>query len=124
MHNQSKKTELKQRASTVKKALIEAGTQGMQIPELLALVQVHEPNLNRDTLAIWVADHERQAQAVRKGRTRNGYIWYHRGAHPKAPIPTPLAHSTPAQGRVITLNEGHCMCTHIGVGTTCHAMPH
>ena len=108
MNNHPKKTELKRRAATVKRALIQAGKEGMQIPELLALVRVNEPNLKRDTLAIWVAGHERQAQAVRKGRTRDGYIWYHRGVHSKAPTPTPLVRSTPAQlapryNRVITI---------------------
>ena len=108
MTYQPKKTELKRRASTVRQALIEAGTQGMQIPGLLALVRVNEPDLNRDTLAVWVAAHQRQAQAVREGRNWNGYFWYHRGAPPKAPTPTPLVRSTPAQlapryNRVITI---------------------
>lgn len=97
MNNQPKKTELKRRAATVKRALIEAGKEGMQMPELLALARVQEPNLKRDTLAIWVAGHERQAQAVRMGRTKDGHIWYHRGVHPKAPTPTPLVRSTSAQ---------------------------
>ena len=99
---QPKKNELKRRAATVKKALIEAGTQGMQIPALLALVNVDEPSLTRNTMAIWVAEHQRQVQAVREGRNGDGYIWYHRGTHPKTPTPTPLVRSTPAQGRVIT----------------------
>ena len=108
MINQPKKTELKRRAGTVKKALIEAGTQGMQIPGLLALVRVNEPDLNRDTLAVWIAAHQRQAQAVREVRNGDGYICYHRGANPKAPTPTPLIRSTPAQlapryNRVITI---------------------
>ena len=108
MTYQPKKTELKRRASTVRQALIEAGTQGMQIPGLLALVRVNEPDLNRDTLAVWIAAHQRQAQAVREGRNGDGYFWYHRGANPKAPTPTPLVRSTPAQlapryNRVITI---------------------
>ena len=104
MINQSKKIELKRRASTVKKALIEAGTQGMQIPALLALVNVDEPSLTRNTMAIWVAEHQRQIQAVREGRNGEGYFWYHRGTHPKASTPTPLVRSTPTQlARVITI---------------------
>jgi hypothetical protein len=108
MINQPKKTELKRRASTVRRALIEAGAQGMQIPGLLSLVQVSEPNLNRDALAVWVATHQRQTHAIREGRNGDGYIWYHRGAHPKVPTPTPLVRSTPAQlapryNRVITI---------------------
>jgi hypothetical protein len=97
MNNQPKKIELRRRTSTVKKALIEAGAEGMQMPELLALVSVDEPNLTRNTLAVWIAEHQRQAQAVRDGRNAEGYIWYHRGAHPSASTPTPLVRSTPTQ---------------------------
>jgi hypothetical protein len=103
MH-QPKKLQLKHRASTIKRALIDAGTQGMQVGELLA--SVDEPGLTRDTLAVWVADHQGRIQAVRGGRTSpGGYVWHHRAAFSKAPAPT--VRSTPAQraprGRVITI---------------------
>ena len=108
MNRQPTKIELKQRAATVKRALIEAGTQGVQVHELLAALNVNEPNLNRDTLAVWVAAQTRRLQAARgKRKHPGGYTWYHRGANPKAPTPTPLVRSTPAQlapryNRVIT----------------------
>ena len=106
MTYQPKKSQLKQRTSTIKRALIEAGTEGMLVHELLALVAADEPNLTRGTLAVWVADHQGRIQAVRGGRTSpGGYFWYHRGALPKAPAPT--VRTTPTQqaprGRVITL---------------------
>jgi hypothetical protein len=105
MNNQPTKIKLKRRTSTVKKTLIEAGAEGMQMPELLALVRVNEPNLSRDTLAVWVANHQPQAQAVREGRNGEGYIWYHRGTLPKAPTPTPL--TRPWRDRVqVPLIEG------------------
>jgi hypothetical protein len=103
MNRQPTKTQLKQRAATVKRALIEAGKEGMQVHEILALVQVNEPDLNRDTLAVWVTSQTRRIQAVRGSRTGKGYNWLHRGTNPKAPTPTPLVRSTPAQGRVITI---------------------
>ena len=106
MTYQPKKSQLKQRTSTIKRALIEAGTEGMLVGELLALVAADEPNLTRGTLAVWVADHQGRIQAVRGGRTSpGGYVWYHRTAFSKAPAPT--VRTTPTQqaprGRVITL---------------------
>ena len=108
MTYQPKKSQLKQRTSTIKRALIEAGTEGMLVGELLALVAADEPHLTRGTLAVWVADHQGRIQAVRGGRTSpGGYVWYHRTAFSKAPAPAPTVRSTPTQraprGRVITL---------------------
>ena len=109
MTYQPKKFQLKQRTSMIKRALIEAGTEGMLVHELLALVAADEPNLTRGTLAVWVADHPGRIQAMRGGRTSpGGYFWYHRGALPKAPAPAPSVRTTPTQqaprsNRVITL---------------------
>ena len=106
MTYQPKKFQLKQRTSMIKRALIEAGTEGMLVGELLALAAADEPHLTRGTLAVWVADHQGRIQAVRGGRTSpGGYVWYHRTAFSKAPAPT--VRTTPTQqaprGRVITL---------------------
>ena len=106
MTYQPKKFQLKQRTSMIKRALIEAGTEGMLVHELLVLVAADEPHLTRGTLAVWVADHQGRIQAVRGGRTSpGGYVWYHRTAFSKAPAPT--VRTTPTQqaprGRVITL---------------------
>ena len=107
MTYQPKKLQLKLRTYTIKRALIEADTQGMQVSELLA--GVDEPDLTRDTLAVWIADHQGRIQAVRGGRTLpGGYFWYHRGVLPKAPAPAPTVRSAPSQraprsNRVITL---------------------
>ena len=108
MH-QPKKLQLKHRASTIKRALIDAGTQGMQVGELLALVAADEPNLTRDTLAVWIADHQGRIQAMRGGRTLpGGYFWYHRGVLPKAREQGTGLRSAPSQraprsSRVITV---------------------
>ena len=106
MTYQPKKLQLKLRTYKIKRALIEAGTEGMLVHELLALVAADEPTLTRGTLAVWVAAHQGRIQAVRGGRTSpGGYVWYHRTAFSKAPAPT--VRTTPTQqaprGRVITL---------------------
>ena len=76
MTYQPKKFQLKQRTSMIKRALIEAGTEGMLVHELLVLVAADEPHLTRGTLAVWVADHQGRIQAVRGGRTSpGGYGW-------------------------------------------------
>lgn len=109
MTYQPKKSQLKQRTSTIKRALIEAGTEGMLVGELLALVAADEPHLTRGTLAVWVADHQGRIQAMRGGRTLpGGYFWYHRGVLPKAREQGTGLRSTqtqraPRSSRVITV---------------------
>jgi hypothetical protein len=115
MKNQPKKQQLRQRRAWVKQALIQAGTQGMTLPDLLKLAQVNEPQLNRGTLAVWVADHQPQIQAERGNRTRKGFRYYHRGtlrsmgAKPhvetvRSPDPRTSHHPTlRQQRRVITI---------------------
>jgi hypothetical protein len=87
---QPTRAQLKKRASTVKQALLAsfAEGRGMQVEEILALC-VHEPYLTRNTLSVWIAEHQGRAQAVRGSRIiPGGYIWYHREAHSTAPYPS------------------------------------
>ena len=89
MRHQPTRKELRQRMSVTKQALIDADTQGMQVHDILALLSVDQPYLTRDTLAVWIADHQARIQAVRGRRTvPGGYIWYHRH-HTPAPAPAP-----------------------------------
>jgi hypothetical protein len=56
---------------------------------MLPLAQVNEPMLNRDTLAVWVKEHDGEAQARRSPRrNRDGYTWYSRQFRPDKPDPT------------------------------------
>jgi hypothetical protein len=103
------KVKMARRVSTVKRSLLDAGGLGLDIPQLLALTNVIEPTLKRDTLAVWLAHHQRQIHAERSTyRTALGYIWYHRGRR-KAIVITPSAASrqevrgVPTQRRVITV---------------------
>jgi hypothetical protein len=101
MRHQPTRKELRQRMSVTKQALIAADTQGMQVPDILALLSVDEPYLTRDTLAVWVADHKTMIQAVRGQRRTlpGGYLWYHRGVTPaaRAPAPKTAVRSAPTQ---------------------------
>jgi hypothetical protein len=107
---QPTRNELKQRISVVRRALIDADQGGMKVHDLLALLD--EPNLTRETLAVWISGHRGRIQAVRGHRSvPGGYTWYHRGtpkAPAPAPAPAPAVRSAPTQpaprpGRVITL---------------------
>ena len=99
---------LRNRTTTIRRALIEAGSRGMKVQEILPLLLDREPNLNRNTLAVWIADHQRQIQAVRANLSSpGGYTWYHRGAYPvptvvTAPTPTP-PELAPRYSRAITI---------------------
>jgi len=79
MKNQPKKQQLKQRRAWIRKALMEAGTNGMGLADLLGLARVNEPHLNKATLAVYIADHQSLLQAERGNRTRAGFRYYHRG---------------------------------------------
>ena len=99
---------LRSRTATIRRALVAAGQQGMKAPEILPLLLDREPDLNRNTLAVWIADHRRQIQAVRANLTvPGGYTWYHRGAYQPptavtAPTPTP-PQLAPRYSRAVTI---------------------
>ena len=115
MKNQPKKQQLKQRRAWIRKALMEAGTNGMGLADLLGLARVNEPHLNKATLAVYIADHQSLLQAERGNRTRAGFRYYHRGtlrsmgAKPhvetvRSPDPRTSHHPTlRQQRRVITI---------------------
>ena len=71
MSNQPTDIERKRRMATVKKGLIEAGIQGMQTPEILALLRVNEPTIKQGTLSVWITQHHRQLR-VRRNADRTG----------------------------------------------------
>ena len=99
---------LRNRTAAIRRTLLAAGPQGMKVHEILPLLLDREPNLKLATLAVWIADHRREIQAVRANLTvPGGYTWYHRGAYQsppeaKAPTPTP-PQLAPRYNRAITI---------------------
>jgi len=101
MRNQPTRVQLRQRTDTIKIALIEADIKGTTVSKLLALATVYEPDLNINTLAVWISMNRRKLQAERSVRRIAGrnYMWYHRGKS----ITDLQAHEVSTQRRVVTI---------------------
>ena len=105
MRKGTTQVQVRQRVRAIKKALLEAGGQGLRMDFLALHVWESEPDISIASLSAWVFKNQRRLQAVRDRQPESGryFTWYHRSAVKKVFAPATQMRNTPTQHRAITI---------------------